>query len=156
MGSAGQNPGKMLTTDPNMLDSSLSLSGPELRICLQVTLSAPGPHTYGIYLAPAAGLMCFSQASHKQHFPPAPSHLKYRVSSIDCCCSVLRLPCPGLAMNLLSLLTPRPAPVAEEAGQARMNFFDLANLLDNDGNLQVDIIYCLYYLLSTLSTGHRY
>ena len=44
-------------------------------------------------------------------------------------------------MNLLSLLTPRPAPVAEEAGQARMNFFDLANLLDNDGNLQVDIIY---------------
>ena len=44
-------------------------------------------------------------------------------------------------MNLLSLLSPRPAPVPEEAGQARMNFFDLANLLDNDGNLQVDIIY---------------
>ena len=44
-------------------------------------------------------------------------------------------------MNLLSLLSPNPAPVPEEAGQARMNFFDLANLLDNDGNLQVDIIY---------------
>ena len=74
---------EMLTTDPNMLDSSLSLSGPELRICLQVTLSAPGPHTYGIYLAPAAGLMCFSyQASHKQHFPPASSHPKYTVTTL--------------------------------------------------------------------------
>ena len=52
-------------------------------------------------------------------------------------------------MNLLSLLSPRPAPVPEEAGQARMNFFDLANLLDNDGNLQVDIIYTYLRAIST-------
>ena len=43
-------------------------------------------------------------------------------------------------MNLLSLLNSRPAPVADEAGQARMNFFDLANLLDNDGNLQNEMM----------------
>ena len=30
-------------------------------------------------------------------------------------------------------------PVAE-AGEARMNFFDLANLLDNDGNLQNEMM----------------
>ena len=55
-------------------------------------------------------------------------------------------------MNLLSLLTPRPAPVPEEAGQARMNFFDLANLLDNDGNLQVDIIYLSTHDIYTTRT----
>merc|ERR1712079_220218 len=46
----------------------------------------------------------------------------------------------SVSMNLLNLLTLRPAPVAEEAGQARMNFFDLANLLDNDGNLQNEMM----------------
>merc|ERR1712165_665255 len=46
----------------------------------------------------------------------------------------------SVSMNLLSLLTPSSAPVAEEAGQARMNFFDLANLLDNDGNLQNEMM----------------
>ena len=123
-----------------MLDSSLSLPAPDL-----VQSSASASRSQLLvppyqYLAPAAGLMCFScQASHKQHFPPAPSQLKYtQVTSINRCC---KAPCPGAAMNLLSLLSPRPAPVPEEAGQARMNFFDLANLLDNDGNLQVDIIY---------------
>merc|ERR1712241_1409575 len=63
--------------------------------------------------------------SHKQHFPPAPSQSQLNLS---------------VTMNLLSLLSPRPAPVAEEAGQARMNFFDLANLLDNDGNLQNEMM----------------
>ena len=29
---------------------------------------------------------------------------------------------------------------AAEAGEARMNFFDLANLLDNDGNLQNEMM----------------
>merc|ERR1712038_59802 len=46
----------------------------------------------------------------------------------------------SVSMNLLNLMTPRPAPMAKEAGQARMNFFDLANLLDNDGNLQNEMM----------------
>ena len=40
-------------------------------------------------------------------------------------------------MTTLKVSTHLKIALFPSAGTARMNFFDLANLLDNDGNLQV-------------------
>ena len=40
-------------------------------------------------------------------------------------------------MTTLKVSTHQKIALFPSAGTARMNFFDLANLLDNDGNLQV-------------------